>query len=74
MRCPPGSVTFFDELADLGDSLISMVGTVDAEKPAQRTFRIIRKPADGLAYALAIAEKYHLTYVSLKTRLAPLGS
>jgi DNA mismatch repair ATPase MutS len=68
------SVTFFDELADLGDSLISMVGTVDAEKPAQRTFRIIRKPADGLAYALAIAEKYHLTYVSLKTRLAPLGS
>jgi len=63
-------VSFIDELASLGPETVSMMSTVVAEDPSQRTFKIERKPADGLAYAAALASKYRLGYEQLKGRIA----
>ena len=62
-------VTFVDELAYLGEKIVSMVAMVDSENPSLRTYKIVRKPADGIAYAISIAEKYQLTYERLKERI-----
>ena len=64
-------VTFLDELASLDPACVSMVALVAPDNPAERTYQVVRKPADGLAYAAALAAKYGLSYDQLKERLAP---
>ncbi|MGN5734587.1 MutS-related protein [Arthrobacter psychrochitiniphilus] len=62
-------VTFVEELSCLGPTVVSMVSTVEAENPAQRTFKVVRQRADGSAYAMVLAQKYGLDYGSLKGRI-----
>ncbi len=61
-------VTFVDELASLGEPVVSMMSTVVPGNPAERSYKVVRKPADGLAFALAIADKHGLSYQRLRAR------
>ncbi|HTX46293.1 MAG TPA: hypothetical protein VMD48_08450 [Solirubrobacteraceae bacterium] len=62
-------VTFIDELASLAPSIVSMMSMVDPTDPTVRTFSVVRKPADGLAYAVALAQKHGVSYEQLKEQL-----
>lgn len=62
-------VTFVDELATANEATVSMVVTVHPDDPVLRTYKVVRKPPEGLAYAAALAERYGLTYGSVEERV-----
>jgi hypothetical protein len=62
-------VTFVDELSRLAPSVVSMVGTVAEEDPSSRTYKVVRRRADGRAYAASLAEQHGLTAAQLKERI-----
>lgn len=64
-------VTFVDELSRFSPATVSMVGQVDPRDPSERTFKVEMKPADGRAYAMAIARKYRLTHNDILERIRP---
>ena len=64
-------VTFVDELASLGKATVSMVSQVADHDPTLRTYKVIRAPARGLAYAVELAEKFGLSYEQLRRRIVP---
>ena len=68
-QCVAVYVTFLDELANFDPACVSMVGEVAQDDPTQRTFRFTRRPADGMAYAAALANKYGLTREMLAERI-----
>ncbi len=69
LGCAAVWVTFVDELASFGERTVSMVAGVEPDDPTARTFAIARRPADGRAYAWAIAGKYGISYDVLRRRV-----
>ncbi|CAM5788835.1 hypothetical protein CCAE64S_02261 [Castellaniella caeni] len=58
-----------DDLVRLDPAIVSMASTVDPQDPAIRTFKVLRQPPDGKAYAHALAAKHHLTRKDLEARI-----
>lgn len=69
LGCIAVYVTFLDELTSLDPACVSMVGDMVADDPGRRTFHFTRRPADGRAYAAALAGKYGLTRKMLLNRI-----
>ncbi|MGB9755671.1 MAG: MutS-related protein [Desulfurella sp.] len=59
-------VTFMEELCQI-EQTESFVAEID--KNQERTFKIVKKSPDGLAYAMSIVSKYRLTKEDLKQRI-----
>lgn len=62
-------VTFLGELARSSDKTVSLVSNVDSREPTIRTYKLERRPPEGNAYAIAIAQKYRLTREALVERI-----
>lgn len=62
-------VTHIHELTKGDDRIVSMVASLLPTDSNVRTFKIVRKCADGRSYANTIVEKYHMTYDEIKERI-----
>jgi hypothetical protein len=69
LRCLCVCVTFMDELSTMNGRIVSLVSEIEPGSDGKRTYRIVRKKADGRAYAVAIAEKWGLSGERIKERL-----
>ena len=67
----PSTSRFLDELA-ADHACVSMVGDVAPDDPAQRTFRFTRRPADGMAYAAALADNTASRRECSQRRISPM--
>lgn len=70
MKAAAVIVTFLDALSRHGKETVSLVSAVDPDEPGKRTYRLQRKPADGLAYASVLAARHGLSYEQIRRRLA----
>lgn len=70
LGAPAVVVTFLDELSRVGPRTVSMVSTVDAEDPTRRTLKVIRRAADGRAYAMSLARRYGISSRQIAERIA----
>lgn len=61
-------VSFVDELSLMSPTAVSMVATMADDSGTTRTYKVIRRPADGRAHALAIAQRHGLTYAQIMER------
>ncbi|RNI24843.1 MutS-related protein [Flexivirga caeni] len=59
-------VTFVDDLTRLDEHVVSMMSTTDPADDAVRTFKVVRKRADGKVHAAAIARSHRLTYDDIR--------
>lgn len=66
-------VTHIAELTKAGDDVASLVALADEKDHKKRTFRIVRKEAEGIGYAGDIVDKHHLGYEELCKRLEEGG-
>ena len=62
-------VTFMEELSEVGPQTVSMVSEVSGDGEQRRSFRILRRKADGAADALKLAGRYGLTAEQIKRRV-----
>lgn len=66
-------VTHVAELTKAGEGVVSMVALEDEKDHRRRTFRVVRKEAEGIGFAGDIVEKHHLGYEELRRRLEEGG-
>lgn len=62
-------VTHIYELARISTKTVSLVAAVEPDNLKTRTYKVVRKPADGQAHANSIVEKHKLTYSQVKERI-----
>lgn len=62
-------VTFMEELSSLSVQTVSMLSEVVPDEVITRTFKVVRRAADGRSYALSLAGRYRLRYEQLRERI-----
>jgi DNA mismatch repair ATPase MutS len=62
-------ITFIYKINEMSSKTVSLTSVVNDEDISKRTYKIIKKDSDGLAYAQSVAKKYHLSYEQILQRI-----